>query len=213
MVSAVSESPFLWLGEQRALDFLNTEPLVRGQRVELLATFERLVAWCEEAELLSHCSAETVLRRWGGSRAARRTLARAHALRSEIRGSLESRAGSRSMSRSDLEVLNACLRLGGASTQVSAGAGGRFVRRAQVAITKPEQLLRPIADAAAELLCDIDPGLVRRCDNPECVLYFHDVSKNHARRWCSMNLCGNRRKVAAHQQRRRAARGGPAGPG
>ena len=58
----------------------------------------------------------------------------------------------------------------------------RHILRAHIVIAKPSALLRPIADAAAELLCDVEPGLVRRCENPACVLYFHDVSKNHARR-------------------------------
>ena len=203
MTSEVSSSRFLWLGEQRALDFLNTEPMVRGQRVDLLASFEDLVTWCTEAELLSRASAKDVHERWGTSRAATRTLDMARKLRSEARAALESRTSGRRTLGAGLEVLNGCLQLG-ASTKVIVGSDGRFERQAQVTIAKPDQLLRPIAEATAELLCDVDLGLVRRCDNPECVLYFRDVSKNHARRWCSMSLCGNRRKVAVHQQRKRA---------
>jgi predicted RNA-binding Zn ribbon-like protein len=38
------------------------------------------------------------------------------------------------------------------------------------------------------------------------VLLFYDTTKNHARHWCSMSLCGNRHKVAAHYRRRRSPR-------
>jgi predicted RNA-binding Zn ribbon-like protein len=31
--------------------------------------------------------------------------------------------------------------------------------------------------------------------------YFYDVSKNQTRRWCSMDVCGNRAKVAAYYHR------------
>jgi hypothetical protein len=47
----VSKTRFLWLGEHLALDFLNTEPILNGERIELLDTFERLGAWCEDAKL------------------------------------------------------------------------------------------------------------------------------------------------------------------
>src|SRR5438309_11915489 len=33
-------------------------------------------------------------------------------------------------------------------------------------------------------------------------LHFHDISKKGTRRWCSMQLCGNRLKVAACAARR-----------
>jgi len=32
---------------------------------------------------------------------------------------------------------------------------------------------------------------------------FYDGGKNNTRRWCSMNLCGNRDKVARYRARRR----------
>lgn len=207
-VSVVSDSPFLWVGEQRALDFLNTEPIERGERKELLVDFERLVAWCEQARFVSSHVARDALARWGTSHDGEQTLALAHRLRRDLRRLLEQRATGKA-SGTSLRSLNACLRLGGTYTQVvSTASGSRFERREQVALSEPMQLLWPIAKAAAELLCDLDLELVRRCDNPQCVLYFRDVSKNHARRWCSMALCGNRMKVAAHEERKRAQRMG-----
>ena len=34
-------------------------------------------------------------------------------------------------------------------------------------------------------------------------LWFLDVSKAHARRWCNMAVCGSRAKAAAHRARAR----------
>ncbi|PSR36978.1 MAG: hypothetical protein C7B44_06150 [Sulfobacillus thermosulfidooxidans] len=45
---------------------------------------------------------------------------------------------------------------------------------------------------------------LKRCKNPQCVLVFIDRSKNHNRRWCDMNTCGNRLKASRHYQRHHA---------
>lgn len=45
---------------------------------------------------------------------------------------------------------------------------------------------------------------VRKCANPRCVLWFYDQSKNGGRRWCSMEVCGNRAKVSRFHQRHRS---------
>jgi predicted RNA-binding Zn ribbon-like protein len=52
--------------------------------------------------------------------------------------------------------------------------------------------------AAADLvrLYGEHPDRIRKCANPDCVLWFYDVSKNGQRRWCSMQGCGNRMKAA-----------------
>lgn len=73
-------------------------------------------------------------------------------------------------------------------------------------------LLAAIARSAAELITEGEAALVRSCANPGCSLFFYDHSRTHRRRWCSMALCGNRRKVAAfarrHSQKKRAAGAG-----
>ncbi|PIB50398.1 hypothetical protein AOA57_08185 [Pseudomonas sp. 2588-5] len=65
-----------------------------------------------------------------------------------------------------------------------------------------EQFLAPIAEAAATLLVEGDFNLIRRCEHPECILWFYDRTKAHKRRWCSMALCGNRHKVAEFRKRK-----------
>lgn len=41
---------------------------------------------------------------------------------------------------------------------------------------------------------------LKRCANPDCVLLFFDESGR--RKWCSMQICGNRKKVARFQHRK-----------
>lgn len=66
---------------------------------------------------------------------------------------------------------------------------------------RPEDLFAPLAHSAAMLFADADRNRVRKCG--QCVLHFYDTSKKGTRRWCSMQLCGNRLKVAAYAARRR----------
>lgn len=37
---------------------------------------------------------------------------------------------------------------------------------------------------------------IRKCEHEECILHFLDTSKSGKRRWCSMEVCGNRHKAA-----------------
>jgi predicted RNA-binding Zn ribbon-like protein len=42
---------------------------------------------------------------------------------------------------------------------------------------------------------------LKRCEGARCSLLFVDTSRPGHRRWCSMDRCGNRAKVAAHRRR------------
>ncbi len=62
--------------------------------------------------------------------------------------------------------------------------------------------LGPVALAAATLVTERDPTRIKQCGGVACGWLFYDETKNNRRRWCEMEICGNRAK-----QRRRAARG------
>ena len=68
-----------------------------------------------------------------------------------------------------------------------------------------DAILAPVAEDAADSLVGDDLSLVRRCANPDCVLVFLDTTRNHRRRWCSMDVCGSRAKAAAFYRRSRGA--------
>ncbi|WP_108260949.1 CGNR zinc finger domain-containing protein [Mangrovicoccus ximenensis] len=76
-----------------------------------------------------------------------------------------------------------------------------FVLADRTPLAGPQDLVIRIAEAAARLVGEADFRHVRNCEGPSCTLYFLDVSKNHRRRWCSMEVCGNRAKAAAFRKR------------
>ena len=62
-----------------------------------------------------------------------------------------------------------------------------------------------IARAAGELLrSKADRARVRECGSVTCEWLFIDNSRNHTRRWCDMNDCGNVAKVRRYRARQRA---------
>ncbi len=69
------------------------------------------------------------------------------------------------------------------------------------ALAPVEAALGPIALAAVRLFTEGDFHRIRECGGHACGWLFYDRSKNNRRRWCEMEVCGNRAK-----QRRLAAR-------
>jgi len=65
-------------------------------------------------------------------------------------------------------------------------------------------LLLPVAQALAQFVCTQDFSNVKACEGRTCTLLFADHTRSHARRWCSMAICGNRAKQAAHRSRLKA---------
>lgn len=60
-------------------------------------------------------------------------------------------------------------------------------------------VLRSLADTLARYA----PDRIRKCGHEACMLHFVDTSKSGKRRWCSMELCGNRRKAAEFYARQK----------
>jgi predicted RNA-binding Zn ribbon-like protein len=53
----------------------------------------------------------------------------------------------------------------------------------------------------AQLLVNADFRHVKACEGQGCTLMFLDTTRGRMRRWCSMAVCGNRAKQAAHRER------------
>lgn len=206
-------APF-FIGDDLALDFLNSIAAPWGQEIEWLANGADLVAWLEQAQAVpanisAHFRAHT------GSRALDAVAAQARELRQWFRAFVVDHAGRplRPEAVRNLAPVNQLLERDDAYRQIEAaprdpGENDGDAHRAlhwqrRRRWRNPKALLLPIADAIGDLVCQKDLTLVRRCEGPTCTLWFHDVSKGHGRRWCSMAVCGNRAKAASHRARAR----------
>ena len=66
----------------------------------------------------------------------------------------------------------------------------------QANLVKPEVL-----QLMADLVTTVDFTHVKGCERHTCTLLFVDTTRGRMRRWCSMAVCGNRAKQAAHRGR------------
>ena len=66
-----------------------------------------------------------------------------------------------------------------------------------------EVILGPIALSALTLLTRSDLSRIKMCQGEHCGWLFFDITKNKSRRWCDMEVCGNRAKQRRHQTRQR----------
>ena len=197
------DMPFLFVGNHACLDFINTKPVIDGQPVELLATFSDLLAWLRRAQLLTGDGTTLLDRERPGEGKARLILEETWAFRETLRGMVERMAAGRPVAQGAVEAINDRLRYRRGHPELIRGKD-KFHRDFRMESEDVHQLLGLLAEAASDMLCNCELSLIRKCQNPACVLFFYDTSKNHARQWCSMSLCGNRSKVAAHYHRHRA---------
>jgi predicted RNA-binding Zn ribbon-like protein len=204
MSTAPERRSFYFIGERVCVDFVNTEVIDGGTRVDLLRGFDDLVAWCEAAELISADEAKDVLRRWSGKRDSQHAYEHAVRFRRTLRAMFERLAVKKmDVPRTTLDAINDVLGLDERRREL-VRTKHAYELRLRRTVSAASQLLVPVAESAAALLSGDDLALVKKCQNPQCILFFYDTTRNHRRRWCSMTACGNRAKVAAHYRRARA---------
>ena len=191
---------FLFLGNHLALDFLNTRPVQNGEAFELLSDFDALLRWFQAADLLSVREAASLRQHWGSSTQAQHVVEAMRELRERLRKEILSWERDGTVHRAATGELNRLMAEHPMLTRLKA-SGGTSTTELWFDPHRPEDLFAPVAHSAAMFFADVDRDRVRKCG--QCVLHFYDTSKKGTRRWCSMQLCGNRLKVAAYAARRR----------
>jgi predicted RNA-binding Zn ribbon-like protein len=192
---------FLFVGNQPALDFLNTRPVLSGEEpTELLPDFAAVLRWFRAANLLGAREASELRRQWGESERARRAVDSLRQLRERLRKEVLKYEAGGDVQKAAVEEINELMASHPMRTRLMVTKEG-FRNEAYCDPREPEDLFGPVAYSAAALLADLDRAKIRKCSN--CVLHFYDTSKKGTRRWCSMRICGNRAKVAAYAARHR----------
>lgn len=182
----------LLVGDNLALDFINTEYGLGPSHREVLVNDESVVNWLRTVGALP---AEP-------NEAPNGLLKLARELRFSARALVEAgRAGK----WADPALVNHLLERGQRPEELQWDKSARQFRVVKrIGRLDATGLLVPIAEALIQLLKDVDLSLVRQCEGDNCTLLFHDITKSHRRRWCSMAGCGNRMKVAAFRARQKA---------
>jgi predicted RNA-binding Zn ribbon-like protein len=211
-MTTVRPPPF-FIADHLGLDFLNTIAVPVDTKVEWLSSGEDLLAWLKQAGLVPE-DVLAVVRKSAVPGELDGTAAQARALRDWFKLFVYKHMGKplEPAALSELQPLNQLLardeevgqivvRDGehdrGHERRETSGLAWRLQRRWQ----SPGSLLFPIARSLADLVCVEDFTYVKACEGAPCTLLFVDRTRGHARRWCSMAVCGNRAKQAAHRNR------------
>lgn len=195
------------IGNRLFVDFVNTA-------YRESAGYDPLVGW---PDLLHFLALTNALPEAERARLTQEGTGRAHApgtaevlrdarrLRSALEAMVNSIVTGKRVRPEWIETINGALAAGDGNLRLRSD-GARWHLELLPAAAGPRLALLPIARSAAEFLAKDDFRRLHRCASPDCVLYFYDTSRTGRRRWCCMELCGNRAKVHAHLQRRAAGR-------
>ena len=193
------------IADDLALDFANTES-GRGfpSHENHLREAEDVAQWLKHAKALPAEDAD-----WLKGEVSKRAdlaadlMTQAIALREaihDIGAALGRRAKPPAASLADLSAVHArCVAKAALAPGVLSCRWRWSVRAAPV-----EAALGPIALAAVKLFTEGDFHRIRECGGHACGWLFYDRSKNNRRRWCEMEVCGNRAKQRRLAARRRA---------
>lgn len=194
---------FLFVGNNLALDFVNTRPVIDGEPAELLPDLAAVLRWFQVAGWLSSRDAGNLRKKWCNSEAATAVVKHLQTWRERLRSAVFTWEAGHALPRSTVEDLNRLMAEFPVLSRLAL-SGRNLVCESWFRPQTPDGLFAPLAHSAAALFARGDRSRVRCCGN--CVLHFLDTSKKGTRRWCSMELCGNRLKVAAYAARQRKAK-------
>lgn len=196
----IETKQFFFIAGNLSLDFINTEIAENGLPRDLLTDFTDVAAWAVASDLIEKSKAEKLIVNWSREQDLETVFTQAIHFRKILREMFVGLTQSKTIDRKAIAAINAEIRNQSGSIEVRETENG-FEKLFRADFQNPRQLLAPIAESAADLLCYGNPQYLRKCESADCVLYFYDTTKNHSRRWCSMAGCGNRAKAAAFYQR------------
>jgi predicted RNA-binding Zn ribbon-like protein len=199
------QPPAIFVGDALGLDFLNSIATPVDVAIDWIEDGEGLASWLDQAKLVpADAFASVRARALPGE--LDKVAGQARVLREWFRGFVRSHKGRplTAENLAELEPLNRLLERDESFSRIVPGPAGGYRLLELETIRKwrtPESLLLPIGEALAQLVCTEDFSNVKACEGPVCTLLFADHTRGRARRWCSMALCGNRAKQAAHRLR------------
>ncbi|GAB3875702.1 ABATE domain-containing protein [Kibdelosporangium lantanae] len=167
---------FRWFGGRLALDFVATLGKRDTAVVERIPTAGDLARWFHEAGL-------------GDVRVSTEDLADAVELREALYGLFTNTSA-------DLVTVNHWTERPVPGGRIERVEGQ--LRRVQSRLTAAD-LLSLLARDAVDLLTGPGAERVRMCAGDDCTLLFVDESRAGNRRWCSMEACGARSKMARYR--------------
>jgi len=186
------------IGGELCMDFANTLYGHAESIHEYLFDYRDLVLWSRHAEVLSSQEGEILLSK--GRQApveAEAVFRQAVKIRETIYRIFANLSHDESPRDDDLNQLHRVWLTHQSHTRLVQSESG--ITLAWEEGQALDAMLWRITHSAVELLTSDDLGRVKQCGR--CDWLFVDSSRNQSRRWCSMDACGNRVKMARRYER------------
>jgi predicted RNA-binding Zn ribbon-like protein len=204
------------VGGHRAIDLVNTVAprLPVADRYDYLSAPADLIAWSRRTGLIDAEEAADVVMAWDGSpAAARRALAAVKETREALYEVLAAYQGDDVGSPGvddDLGHLSVAWASAVPRARLAPATGGNAVARWVVGSSPALMVPDRVAQDAVDLLCGTDVTQLGCCpvEAGGCGWLFLDLTRNHSRRWCTMEDCGSGAKAKRLTERRRQSRAG-----
>ena len=200
--------PAIFVGDTPGLDFLNSIATPVDTPIDWIDSGEGLLQWLAQAGLVPPDALKTIQAQALPGELDK-VAAQARDLREWFRGFVRKHKGHSLALENlvELEPLNRLLERDEMFNRIVLQPEKKLLALQTTRRWRsPEALLLPIGEALARFVCAEDFSHVKACEGPACTLLFADHTRGRARRWCSMAICGNRAKQAAHRERQKAAR-------
>ncbi len=194
IVISATRRPFDFSGNHVALDFTNTVSGRPTYSRDDLADADDVIAWARAAGILNHADAVA-----GGPGAAA-GLHAAIALRENLYSVFGAIAQLDEPPQAALDFVSRRAAQALRSSTWELAEGGY---RPGWPFDSIESICHRLADEAVQLLRSPATSRIGSCAG--CGWLFLDLSRAHARRWCSMNACGVRSKMRRYHQRQASA--------
>jgi predicted RNA-binding Zn ribbon-like protein len=195
------------IGSELAFDFTNTSSGRGGPRhIDHLRTPEHLLMWARHAKMLTPRDGGYLAKRVAANAAlGAQLLDRALTLREVIYAIGIACARGRRPRSEHVDALAHVHAAAILKARLSpCEANFAWVWRPEEGVI--EAILGPIALSALTMLSQADLTRVKQCGGEHCGWLFFDTTKNKRRRWCEMEVCGNRAKQKAHRARAQGRR-------
>ena len=198
--------PAMFIADSLGLDFLNSIATPADTQIDWIDSGDGLLKWLAQAKLVpAHVLNELKARAMPGE--LDKVAGQARALREWFRGFVRKHIGRPLGPKASQELgpLNRLLEKDETFKQIrrhrQSEGGDSLELQVKRHWRSPEALLLPIGEILAESVCRENFADIKACEGPACTLIFADHTGRRARRWCSMAVCGNRAKQAAHRKR------------
>ena len=200
-------SPYIsklsFLGGDLSLDFVNTvhdrheEPLRN-----LLQNYLDLVTWIHSADAINNSQKESLLKMgWENQIKATQVYKDALQLREALYDLVVNMINREDVSPVTMQMINQWLSRAFSNLELTR-FNSHFVLDWKGENFELESVIWPIIRSFAYLITSEDRKRIKQCGN--CGYLFVDNSKNKSRRWCSMEICGNRVKARRFAKKARS---------